>query len=163
MKTDTSRKTTSITLWLALLSSTTLLAACSTNAPYGVQQNQNSYPSTYQNNANNYGYIEAIQIIHANANATSGGGAIAGGLVGALLGNQIGNGSGRTVATVAGAVGGAMVGNNVERNRNTPTADQYQIQIRMDNGSVTSITQNSIGDLRVGSRVQLINGHVDRY
>jgi outer membrane lipoprotein SlyB len=95
MKTNTSRKTSRVTFWLALLSSTTLLAACSTNAPYGAQQNQNSYPSSYQNNANSYGYIEAIQIIHANTNASSGGGAIAGGLVGALLGNQIGNGSGR--------------------------------------------------------------------
>lgn len=163
MKTNTSRKTSRVTFWLALLSSITLLAACSTNAPYGAQQNQNSYPSSYQNNANSYGYIEAIQIIHANTNASSGGGAIAGGLVGALLGNQIGSGSGRTVATVAGAVGGAMVGNNVEKNRNTSAPDQYQIQLRMDNGSVTSVTQNSIGDLRVGSRIQLINGHVDRY
>jgi outer membrane lipoprotein SlyB len=163
MKTNTSRKTSRVTFWLALLSSITLLAACSTNAPYGAQQNQNSYPSSYQNNANSYGYIEAIQIIHANTNASSGGGAIAGGLVGALLGNQIGSGSGRTVATVAGAVGGAMVGNNVEKNRNTSAPDQYQIQLRMDNGSVTSVTQNSIDDLRVGSRIQLINGHVDRY
>ncbi|MCU6433851.1 glycine zipper 2TM domain-containing protein [Undibacterium sp. Jales W-56] len=143
-----------------------LLTGCASNAPNNVpnyaQQNSNTYSTPYQNNASNYGVIDAIQVIRP-ANNTSGGGAIVGGLIGGLLGNQVGNGNGRTAATVAGAVGGAMVGNSVEQNKNVRTSDQFQIQVRLDNGSYTTIVQDNIYDLRVGDRIRLINGQVNRY
>ena len=157
-------------LFVTPLIAISLLTGCASNAPSNTsnngsnysQQNANSYSTPYQNNAANYGVIDAIQVIRP-ANNTSGGGAIVGGLIGGLLGNQVGNGNGRTAATVAGAVGGAMVGNNVEHNKNTRNADQYQIQVRLDNGSFTTVVQDSLYDLRVGDRIRLINGQVNRY
>jgi outer membrane lipoprotein SlyB len=94
--------------------------------------------------------------------ATSGAGAVAGGLVGALVGNQIGSGGGRTAATAAGAIGGAVVGNQIESKRNAPH-DLYQISIRLDNGDYRTVNQDSAYDLRVGSRVRMVDGRVYRY
>ena len=154
----------------AVVLATAALAGCANNAPQNTSQ-QGSYSTpypnnqnnqNYQNNASNYGYIESIQVVRPNNN-TSGGGAIVGGLVGGLLGNQVGNGNGRTAATVAGAIGGALVGNNVEQNKNAQASDKYQIQIRLDNGSTTSVMQDNIYDFRVGNRVRLIDGRVDHY
>ena len=84
-------------------------------------------------------------------------------MVGALAGSQVGSGSGRTAATVAGGVAGAAIGNNVERNRNAGGQEQYQINVRMDNGEYRAVTQDSVYDLRVGNRVRIVDGRVYRY
>jgi outer membrane lipoprotein SlyB len=87
---------------------------------------------------------------------------VAGGLLGALAGNQIGAGSGRTAATAAGAIGGAVIGNQVEANRNLPH-EVYQISVRLDNGDYRTVNQDNVTDLRVGSRVRMVDGRVYRY
>lgn len=109
-----------------------------------------------------YGSIESIQVARADGQA-SGAGAVIGGVVGALAGSQIGSGSGRTAATVAGAVGGAAAGHAIESSRNQQTADMYQINIRLDNGELRSVMQDSVYDLRVGNRVRVVDGRVYRY
>jgi outer membrane lipoprotein SlyB len=78
-----------------------------------------------------------------------------------LLGNRVGGGSGRKVATVAGVVGGAMMGHQMERN--AQMRDVYQIGIRLDDGSYQTLSQDSVADLQVGSRVRLENGRAYRY
>jgi outer membrane lipoprotein SlyB len=108
------------------------------------------------------GTIDSIQVIQGEAR-TGGGGAIVGGLIGALAGNQVGSGGGRTAATVAGGVAGAVVGNNVEKNRAGNGPEMYQINIRMENGDFRSVTQDTVGDLRVGNRVRLVDGRAYRY
>ena len=142
----------------AVLATSALLTGCaSTSQPYN-----NGYNSGYNNASMGYGTIESIQVTQG-ANRTSGAGAILGGVVGALAGNQVGSGSGRTAATVAGGVAGAAIGNNVERNRNAGGQEQYQINVRMDNGEYRAVSQDSVYDLRVGNRVRIVDGRVYRY
>ena len=64
---------------------------------------------------------------------------VAGGVLGAVVGNQIGKGSGRTLATVLGAVGGGIAGNSIEKNMKKETV--YQVQVRMEDGSIRSVNQ----------------------
>ena len=144
-----------------LLIATTVLGGC---ANTGSQQTSTPYysPSSSQSNSSSHGVVESIQMTTQNS-GSSGTGAVVGGLVGALVGNQIGSGSGRTAATVAGAVGGAVVGNNVEKNKNQQGQTAYQIQVQLNNGDRINIVQASIGDLKVGNRVQVIDGRVLRY
>jgi len=153
------------TIAAILVASTALLTGCAstTSTPYNNGYNNAGYNNGYNNNvASGYGTIDSIQVVRG-AGGTSGSGAVVGGLVGALVGNQVGSGSGRTAATVAGAVGGAVVGNNVEANRNANGPEMYQLNIRMDNGEMRSVTQDSVYDLRVGNRVRLVDGRVYRY
>jgi outer membrane lipoprotein SlyB len=142
-----------------MLATTTVLVGCASSGP---QQTSTPYSTPYQVNSNSYGSVESIQVSHP-ANNTSGAGAVVGGVVGGLLGNQIGNGNGRTAATVVGAVGGAMVGNNVEQNRNAQGPDMYQIRVRLDSGDSMTVMQDSMNDMRVGSRVRIADGRVYRY
>jgi outer membrane lipoprotein SlyB len=135
------------------------IGGCANNSP----QQTSTYSTPYQTGTSTaYGAIESIQVVRA-APESSGAGAIMGGLVGGLLGNQVGSGNGRTAATVAGAAGGALLGNNIEKNRNAQTADAYQLRVRLDNGSSTTITQSDVNDLRVGSRVRIADGRAYRY
>jgi outer membrane lipoprotein SlyB len=92
-----------------------------------------------------------------------GAGAVVGGLVGGLLGNQVGGGRGKTAATVAGVVGGAVVGNQVEQRNAAPARQMYQVGVRLDNGAYQTIMQDSVADLRVGSRVRIQNERVYLY
>ena len=138
----------------AMVAVSLLIGGCASNAP------TNTNYST-QADASTYGTIENIQVVRIDP-ATSGAGAVAGGLVGALVGNQIGSGSGRTAATAAGAIGGAVVGNQIESNRNAPH-DVYQISIRLDNGDYRTVNQDNAYDLRVGSRIRMVDGRVYRY
>jgi outer membrane lipoprotein SlyB len=140
---------------LAIVTSA-LLSGCATYAPQ-----QTNYPSQSQSNYAGYGTVDSIQLTRVTPNS-GGAGAVVGGLAGALLGNQIGSGSGRTVATVAGAVGGAMVGNSVQNSR-AQQRDAYQISVRLDNGDYQTIVQDDVNDLRVGTRVRVVDGRAYRY
>jgi outer membrane lipoprotein SlyB len=152
--------TTPRTLVAASVAALALLTGCASSPSYN-----NGYSSGYNNTASmGYGTIESIRVTQADANRTSGAGAIVGGLVGALAGNQVGSGGGRTAATVAGGVAGAAIGNNVERNRNAGGGQEmYQLNVRMDNGEYRTVVQDSVYDLRVGNRVRLVDGRAYRY
>lgn len=145
----------------SVIAAAAILTGCASNAPapnaYNSASN-NGYSSPVQGS----GTIDSIQVVQGQTR-TGGGGAIIGGLVGALAGNQIGSGGGRTAATVAGGVGGALVGNNIEKNRAGDAPEMYQINIRMENGDVRSVTQDTVGDLRVGNRVRIVDGRAYRY
>lgn len=155
MKSEFNSRTATFAILLATILT---LSACAS----GPQQTSTPYnsPNGSSSNSSPFGTIESIQAINTQA-TNNGGGAIVGGIVGAVLGNQVGGGTGRTVATVAGAVGGAVVGNNVQ-NRNAQGHTSYQILVRMDNGSNTSITQDNVADLGVGSRVRVVDGRAYR-
>jgi len=109
-----------------------------------------------------YGYIDSIQVMAGNDSSGPGVGAVIGGVVGGVLGNQVGGGVGKDIATVAGVVGGAVVGNKIEQSNRAPARDTYQISVRLENGSYQTIQQDSLADLRVGSRVRIENGRVYR-
>lgn len=101
----------------------------------------------------NCGRITHIEAYTGHRSTT--GGAITGAVVGGLLGNQVGGGDGKKLATVAGAVGGAYAGKNIaERSEKT----RYRVSVRMEDGHTETVTQSSVGNLRVGSSVRIKNG-----
>ncbi len=143
-----------------------LMAGC---ASPGYNQNAQAYPtqqsypsSSGQSYSTMYGVVDSIQVVQGNSNTGPGLGTVAGAIVGGVLGNQVGGGNGRAVATVAGAVGGGVVGNRLENNQRAG-ANLYQIGIRLDNGTYTTVTQDSAADLGIGNRVRIDGGRVFRY
>ena len=146
----------------ALFAASTLIAGCA--AP-GYPQASSPYPGPVgqQGAYASYGVVDSIQVVNTQGGPGGiGVGTVVGGLVGGLLGNQVGGGTGRGLATAAGVVGGAVVGNQVDQ-RQHQGGTAYQIGVRLDNGGYQTYTQESIGDLNIGNRVRIDNGHVYRY
>lgn len=79
-------------------------------------------------------------------------GAIAGGVAGAALGNQVGKGDGRTAATVLGAVGGAVAGREIEKRVRTDV--RYDVTVKLDDGSMRSLSYETDPGLAVGAKVR---------
>ena len=103
----------------------------------------------------NCGVIASINAVE-QAGEGSGLGAIAGGVLGGVLGNQVGGGSGKKVATIAGAAGGAYAGHQIEKSAKKTV--RYDINVRMDDGTSTVISQPTEPSYRVGDKVKLVNG-----
>jgi outer membrane lipoprotein SlyB len=145
------------------------LTACgTTGGPFGTGTPTSS--NTGSTAYSGYGVVQSIELVRQNTTASSGiggsgigVGTIAGAVVGGVLGNQVGGGTGQTIATVAGAAGGAYVGNEIEKSRQQNTADAYKITVRMDSGQHQTVTQGNNAGLRVGDRVRIDNGSVQRY
>lgn len=102
----------------------------------------------------NCGTVEAVTPVQRNAKSGTGVGVVAGGALGAVLGNQIGKGGGRAVATILGAVGGGLAGNAIEKNMKKETI--YQVQVRMEDGSVHTVEQHT--PATVGAKVTVDGG-----
>ncbi len=100
----------------------------------------------------NCGVIESIRVVETKGEG-SGLGAVTGGVVGGILGNQVGGGSGRTVMTVVGAGAGAYAGHEIEKNVKRST--QYQIRVRMHDGSYRTFFQRSQPALSLGQKVRV--------
>ncbi|MFL6648688.1 MAG: glycine zipper 2TM domain-containing protein [Sulfurifustaceae bacterium] len=105
------------------------------------------------------GVVESVDTVEVKGQG-SGAGAVAGGLAGLVIGNQIGQGKGRTLAKVAGAVGGAYAGNEIEKNMKKTV--QYQVAVRMNDGSLRTITLASADGLTAGTRVKVAGDTVVR-
>ncbi len=87
-----------------------------------------------------YERVESVQVVQRKGEA-QGFGAVTGGVLGAVLGNQIGRGNARAIATVLGAVGGGMTGHSIEKNASKSVV--YQVQVRMEDGSLRVMEQSS--------------------
>jgi outer membrane lipoprotein SlyB len=87
-------------------------------------------------------------------------GLIAGGLLGGLLGHQVGQGRGNTATTIIGAAGGAYAGNQVERNAKKTV--QYDVTVRMADGTVRTITYDIEPGFRAGDKVRFVDGRLTR-
>ncbi len=107
-----------------------------------------------------YGTVRNIELVPMQAR-TSGGGAVLGAVLGAVVGNQIGSGNGRAAATVAGAVGGGFAGNAIEK-RTRKEDEVFRVSVRFDDGATREFDYQRIDDLRVGDRVKLDNGQLQR-
>ena len=86
------------------------------------------------------GKVESVNAVKQKGEGT-GLGAVGGAVVGGLLGHQMGGGSGKKVTTVLGAVGGGVAGNEVEKHARATTV--YQVKVRMDDGSLRTLTQTT--------------------
>jgi outer membrane lipoprotein SlyB len=86
------------------------------------------------------GVVEGVRSVEQKGQG-SGLGAVAGGVAGAAVGNQFGHGNGKAVMTILGAVGGGLAGNEIEKNVRKETV--YEVRVRMDDGSVRTLTQKT--------------------
>jgi len=86
------------------------------------------------------GVIEGVREVQQKGSGT-GLGAVGGAVVGGAVGNQLGKGGGRTAMTVLGAIGGGLAGNEVEKRARSETV--YEVRVRMDDGSVRTLTQKT--------------------
>ena len=68
--------------------------------------------------------------------------------------DEMAAGAGAAAGAVAGAAAGAAIGNAIQ-NRN---GIGYAIYVRMSDGRETVVTQDDLGDIRVGSAVRVSNG-----
>lgn len=107
----------------------------------------------------NCGAVEHIRQISQPGEGT-GLGAVAGGVVGAIVGHQIGGGTGRKLATVAGAAGGAYAGHQIEKSQRQKT--QYEVVVRMDDGSRRTVMLNMVPGWQIGERVRIEHGTLVR-
>lgn len=103
------------------------------------------------------GRIKSIEAYTGHRSGT--GGAIAGAVVGGVIGNQVGGGDGKKLATVAGVVGGAYAGKKIAENSDKT---KYRIVVRMEDGRLETVTQNSVKNLRVGTSVRIRDGKAVR-
>ena len=110
-----------------------------------------------QNVCRDCGTVESIREMAQEGQGT-GLGAVAGTLLGGVLGHQVGNGRGRDVATVVGALGGAYAGHEVEKNARG--SRQYQITVRLDDGSLRTVTETQQPMWHSGDRVRVSNNHI---
>lgn len=105
------------------------------------------------------GVVESVRTIETGGQS-SGVGAVTGGLTGAVLGNTMGRGHGNTVMTLLGAAGGALAGNEIEKNMKRRYA--YRVTVRMDDGSIRTVSQSSPPPFAPGDKVILIDGTLKR-
>jgi len=101
------------------------------------------------------GVIESIRPVQVKGE-TSGVGAVAGGVAGGLVGNQFGHGGTRTLLTIGGAAGGAYAGNAIEKNMKTHTV--WRVGVRLEDGSLRTLSQGAQPPFSIGERVRIVNG-----
>lgn len=122
---------------------TTPTAAAVAPKPVHTQRGQVQAPAPVLHSAApcaTCGKVESVNAVKQKGEGT-GLGAVGGAVVGGLLGHQMGGGNGKKVTTVLGAVGGGVAGNEVEKHARATTV--YQVKVRMEDGSLRTITQNS--------------------
>ena len=151
------------TVWVAVVAAVVGLAGCA--APVEQQPYYGSSPARsqgYPAQAQSYqlGYVDRIEVVQLGS-ANNAAGTIIGGIIGGLIGTQIGSGRGRTAATIAGAAGGAIAGNVIEGRRRA-AHETFRITVRLDNGSMQTVTQENINDLQTGDRVRLDGNLITR-
>lgn len=105
------------------------------------------------------GVVQHIEVVRQDKDGI-GLGTVAGAVVGGVAGHQVGSGSGQTAATVLGAAGGAYVGHELENRQGN---EVYRITLRMDDGSQRTLTRNSRDGFRVGDRIRIVDGRLQRY
>jgi outer membrane lipoprotein SlyB len=105
------------------------------------------------------GTVDSIRVTE-KAGEGSAVGVIAGGVLGGLLGNQIGSGRGNTAATILGAAGGAYAGHQVEKN--VKKTSQYEVNVRMEDGGLRTVTYDQEPGFRSGDKVRFIDGKLTR-
>lgn len=167
--------------WIGILGSSLLLlglTGCADQPYYGRTvyegQGQPVYPSSPQPPPPQYRYQEqgyqgsyayssrtgqVVEVRRTNVREARGlgAGAVVGALVGGVVGSTIGHGTGRTLATVGGAVAGGFAGNAIQNNHDD-NQEGYLITVRLDNGNILQIAQDTHDWIQVGQRV-----HIDGY
>lgn len=103
------------------------------------------------------GLVEAVREIEQKGEG-SWIGPVAGGVGGAILGKQMGKGTGNTIMTIIGAAGGAYAGNEIEKR--VRSTKRWEVSVRLDDGSVRSVSYDAAPAWRAGERVRYVNGAI---
>ena len=106
------------------------------------------------------GVVEEIRRVDGEGGG-SGLGVVIGGLAGAVLGQAISNGDGADAVTLIASGVGAVAGNEIEKQSKRQAV--YQTRVRMDDGVVRVVSQETLPDWQAGSKVKLVNGQFIRY
>ena len=140
-------------LLIAMILPALLMASgCTTD----IGANQYSSSSAGSVNRTQTGTVISVRQVTVRDDNRSAGttvGAVAGG----LAGSQIGKGN---TATILGAVGGTLLGGAVGNAAQSGLSSQggYEYVIRLDNGSVVTITQGTDVLMAVGQRCMILYG-----
>jgi outer membrane lipoprotein SlyB len=121
------------------------LGACGTmNDPFNTSGSGTANPATGSSGSaySGYGEVDSIERVGQ--------------------GNTGIGGSGIGLGTIAGAAAGAYVGHELE-NRQQKTTGTYKFTIRMDNGSYQTMMEDTDTGFRVGDRVRVEDGYLQRY
>ena len=97
------------------------------------------------------GVIESVAAVKVQGQ-NNGVGAVAGGVGGAVVGNRVAGDHNRALGGVIGAVGGGLIGNAIEKHERTTTA--YDVNVRMDDGSLRTIRESTAPVVGEKVRVQ---------
>lgn len=149
---------------LVLTGALTLGGCASMNDPFNTTPD---YAATNQSSMySGHGVVQSIELVQRDNGGIAGSGiglgTVAGAVAGGIAGNQVGSGRGNTAATIIGAAGGAYLGHELE-SRYQQHEDASKITVRMEDGSYQTLMQSTEVSFRVGDRVQVSNGLVQRY
>lgn len=145
------------------------------SSDYGTSENRASDYRSFDYGTDNqtavypgYGTVVSIELERQESVGSSGSGVgigtIAGAVVGGVVGSQVGSGRGSTAATLIGAAGGAYIGHELEnRQQQQQSIDVYRVRVRMEDGFTQTLLLGNNPDLRVGDRVRINNGILERY
>ena len=138
-----------------------LLGGCANSSnPAAPISTSSGLPTSSSSGFIGYGVVEDIEAIKASDDDNHITGLLVGGVVGGLLGHQAGSGKGQAAATVAGAVGGAVAGREIERRMQTANREEHRVRVRLSNGTIYTVTQSGVSDMKIGDRVRVDNDHV---
>jgi outer membrane lipoprotein SlyB len=105
------------------------------------------------------GIVAGVRAVKTPGQGT-GVGAVAGGVVGGVVGHQFGSGHGKDALSILGVIGGAVAGHEVEKEVKATT--HYEVDVRMDDGQLRTVTVPGNPGPIVGTRVRIENGQLFR-
>lgn len=101
------------------------------------------------------GVVESVREVQLEG-TKSGVGTAAGAVVGGVGGSTMGGGKGHIVGAVVGAVIGGIAGSAIEEGVTKKNA--LEITVRLDNGQLTAVVQESDELFHAGEKVRLLSG-----
>jgi outer membrane lipoprotein SlyB len=110
-------------------------------------------PAAQKESCVDCGVVVAVRQSEKKGEGT-GVGAVVGGVAGAVLGREIADG--RDAGTLLGAAGGAVAGHQIERHART--TKRFHVDVRMESGTVRTVTSDTQPAWKSGDRVRLQGG-----
>lgn len=101
------------------------------------------------------GVVESVREVQLEG-TRSGVGAVSGAVAGGIGGSEMGHGTLGALGAVLGAVGGGLVGQALEEG--VTRRKGLEITIKLDNGSLVAITQDTDEVFKPGERVRILSG-----
>lgn len=100
------------------------------------------------------GVVESVRNVTLDADE-KGVGTLAGGAIGGIAGSGLGGGNGQIVGAILGAVAGGVAGQSIEKKVNRKPG--LEITVRLDNGELVSVVQETDVEFEPGERVRLLS------